>query len=87
MINTSKKLPGPFLIDLKNKFREIAGEDNLIDRVEFQNGLNISNKEISQEYLYQIHGEKINDIGEIISIANNNYYSIVQIFILISQTY
>lgn len=47
MINTSKKLPGPFLIDLKNKFREIAGEDNLIDRVEFQNGLNISNKEIS----------------------------------------
>lgn len=47
MINTSKKLPGPFLIDLKNKFRDIAGEDHLIDRAEFQNGLNISNKEIS----------------------------------------
>ena len=47
MINTSKKLPGPFLIDLKNKFREIAGEDQLIDRSEFQDGLDIVNREIS----------------------------------------
>ena len=47
MINKSKKLTGPFLIDLKNKFREIAGEDQLIDREEFQNGLDLSNKEIS----------------------------------------
>ena len=47
MINKSKKLAGPFLIDLKNRFREIAGEDQLIDREEFQNGLNLSNKEIS----------------------------------------
>ena len=47
MINTSKKLPGPFLIDLKNRFREIAGEDQLIDRSEFQNGLDIANREIS----------------------------------------
>ena len=47
MINKSKKLAGPFLIDLKNKFREIAGEDELIDRREFQNGLNLSNIEIS----------------------------------------
>ena len=47
MINKSKKLTGPFLIDLKNKFREIAGEDELIDRREFQNGLNLSNIEIS----------------------------------------
>ena len=39
MINKSKKLAGPFLIDLKNKFREIAGEDQLIDRQEFQGGL------------------------------------------------
>ena len=43
MINKSKKLAGPFLIDLKNKFREIAGEDQLIDRQEFQNGLDLSN--------------------------------------------
>ena len=47
MINKSKKLTGPFLIDLKNKFREIAGEDQLIDRQEFQNGLDLSNEEIS----------------------------------------
>ena len=32
MINQSHKLTGPFLIDLKNKFREIAGDDNKIDR-------------------------------------------------------
>ena len=47
MINKSKKLAGPFLIDLKNKFREIAGDDQLIDREEFQNGLELSNKDIS----------------------------------------
>ena len=47
MINKSKKLAGPFLIDLKNKFREIAGEDQLIDRQEFQNGLDLSNNQIS----------------------------------------
>ena len=47
MINSSKKLPGPFIIDLKNKFQEIAGEDQLIDRSEFRNGLEISNEEIS----------------------------------------
>ncbi|MBT3179780.1 MAG: hypothetical protein HOB40_06315 [Candidatus Marinimicrobia bacterium] len=47
MINTSKKLTGPFLIDLRNKFQEIAGEDQLIDRTEFQNGLDISNENIS----------------------------------------
>ncbi len=47
MINKSKKLAGPFLIDLKNKFRQIAGDDQLIDREEFQNGLDLSNKKIS----------------------------------------
>ena len=47
MINKSKKLSGPFLIDLQNKFREIAGEDQLIDREEFRNGLQISNQKIS----------------------------------------
>mgnify|MGYP001161144204 FL=1 len=44
MINQSHKLTGPFLIDLKNKFREIAGEDNKIDRDEFQKGLELSNE-------------------------------------------
>ena len=47
MINESKKLIGPFLIDLKNRFREIAGDDQLIDKQEFRNGLKISNEDIS----------------------------------------
>ena len=47
MINNSKKLAGPFLIDLKNKFRQIAGDDQLIDKTEFLNGLALSNREIS----------------------------------------
>ena len=47
MINNSKKLVGPFLIDLKNKFRKIAGDDQLIDKEEFLNGLALSNREIS----------------------------------------
>ena len=47
MINNSKKLVGPFLIDLNNKFREIAGNDQLIDKEEFLNGLALSNREIS----------------------------------------
>ncbi len=47
MINTSKKLAGPFLVNLKNKFQEIAGVDKLIDRIEFQESLEIQNIEIS----------------------------------------
>ena len=47
MINDSNRLPGPFLIDLKNRFREIAGEDRLIDKNEFRQGLDIVNIEIS----------------------------------------
>tara|TARA_Y100001934_G_C12357107_1_gene778713 strand:- start:796 stop:2283 length:1488 start_codon:yes stop_codon:yes gene_type:complete len=46
LLNESKKLTGPFLIDLKNKFREIAGKDQLIDIDEFRNGLELSNKQI-----------------------------------------
>ena len=46
MINQSNKLSGPFLIDLKNKFREIAGEDNKIDRNEFHKGLALNNEAI-----------------------------------------
>jgi len=47
MPNKSNKLEGPFLINLRNKFNEIAGEDKLIDRNEFQEGLEIGNKDIS----------------------------------------
>ena len=46
MVNQSHKLSGPFLIELKNKFREIAGEDNRIDRDEFQKGLSLNDEAI-----------------------------------------
>ena len=46
MVNQSHKLSGPFLIELKNKFREIAGEDNRIDRDEFQKGLALNDEAI-----------------------------------------
>ena len=46
MVNQSHKLSGPFLIELKNKFREIAGSDNKIDRLEFKNSLVIENEKI-----------------------------------------
>ena len=46
MVNQSHKLSGPFLIELKNKFREIAGSDNKIDREEFKNSLAIENEKI-----------------------------------------
>ena len=38
MLNRSNKLTGPFMIQLKNKFRVIAGEDQLIDKKEFFGG-------------------------------------------------
>ena len=47
MINKSKKLIGPFLIDLRNRFKEIAGDDQLIDKTEFRQGLGIKNYQIS----------------------------------------
>ena len=47
MINKANKLTGPFLVGLRNKFRVIAGEDQLIDRSEFQQGMEIINEEIS----------------------------------------
>ena len=46
MINQSHKLSGPFLIDLKNRFRQIAGNDNKITRKEFKDGLLIDNDQI-----------------------------------------
>ena len=47
MINTSKKLTGLFLLELKNRFKTIAGKDQLIDKNEFKNGLRINNNKIS----------------------------------------
>ena len=47
MINKANKLTGPFLVGLRNKFRVIAGDDQLIDRSEFQQGMEIINEEIS----------------------------------------
>ena len=61
MVNQSHKLSGPFLIELKNKFREIAGEDNRIDRDEFQKGLSLNNESI------------VNRIFDIFDRDHNNY--------------
>ena len=47
MSNSSNKLTGPFLINLRNTFNEIAGEDKLIDRKEFHRGLDINDQRIS----------------------------------------
>ena len=64
MVNQSHKLSGPFLIELQNKFREIAGEDNKIDRNEFCNGLRLNNKRI------------VNRIFDIFDKDHNNYLDI-----------
>lgn len=64
MVNQSHKLSGPFLIDLKNKFREIAGSDNKIDRNEFKNSLVIENEKI------------INRIFDIFDKDKNNFLDI-----------
>ena len=61
MINQSHKLSGPFLIDLKNRFRQIAGSDNKIDRKEFENGLLINDAQV------------INRIFDIFDTDQNNF--------------
>ena len=61
MVNQSHKLRGPFLIELKNKFREIAGEDNRIDRDEFQKGLALNDEAI------------VNRIFDIVDRDHNDY--------------
>ena len=68
MINQSHKLSGPFLIDLKNRFRQIAGTDNKIDRKEFKNGLKIDNDQIKNRIFDIFDADKNNflDIGEFI---------------------
>jgi len=68
MINQSHKLSGPFLIDLKNRFRLIAGSDNKIDRKEFKNGLLIHNDQIKNRIFDIFDSDQNNflDIGEFI---------------------
>ncbi len=66
VINESKKLVGPFLIDLKNRFREIAGEDQIIDKSEFRHGLGIANHDISDRLfdIFDQDGSGSIDYGE-----------------------
>ena len=75
VINESKKLVGPFLIDLKNRFKEISGDDQLIDKDEFRDGLGIANNDICDR-LFDIfdqdgsgsidYGEFMNTIGSMV---------------------
>ena len=39
MINQSKRLAGPFIVELNNKFKDIAGADDQIDKIEFTNAI------------------------------------------------
>ena len=66
MINQSHKLSGPFLIDLKNRFRQIAGSDNKIDRKEFKNGLLIDNDQIKNRIfdIFDTDQNNFLDIGD-----------------------
>ena len=69
MINQSHKLSGPFLIDLKNRFRQIAGGDNKIDRTEFENGLLINNDKVINRIFDIFDADQNNflDVGEFIN--------------------
>ena len=62
MINTSKKLTGLFLIEIKNKFKTISGEDNLIDRDEFKNGLKINDSRIANRLFDLFDNDKSGSI-------------------------
>ena len=68
MINQSHKLSGPFLIDLKNRFRQIAGTDNKIDRKEFKNGLKIDNDQIKNRIfdIFDTDQNNFLDVGEFV---------------------
>ena len=83
MINQSHKLSGPFLIDLKNRFRQIAGGDNKIDRTEFENGLLINNDKVINRIFDIFDADQNNflDVGEFINgikklINGTNYEKI-----------
>ena len=60
MANQSKKLTGPFLVQLGNKFREIAGDDNKINRHEFHKSLLIGNDAIVDR-IFDIFDKDHND--------------------------
>ena len=47
MINQSKRLAGPFIVELNNKFKDIAGVDNQIDKIEFINAITGINSEVA----------------------------------------
>ncbi|MDG1848519.1 MAG: EF-hand domain-containing protein, partial [Candidatus Marinimicrobia bacterium] len=69
MVNQSHKLSGPFLIELKNKFREIAGSDNKIDRQEFKNSLVIENEKIINR-IFDIFDKDENNVLDINEFIN-----------------
>ena len=60
MVNRSKKLTGPFFIQLRNRFREIAGKDNRIDRQEFHESMLIGNDAITDR-IFDIFDKDHND--------------------------
>lgn len=60
MVNRSKKLTGPFLVQLRNRFREIAGKDNRIDRQEFHESMLIGNDAITDR-IFDIFDKDHND--------------------------
>jgi len=60
LANQSKKLTGPFLVQLRNKFREIAGDDNKINRHEFHKSLLIGNDAIVDR-IFDIFDKDHND--------------------------
>ena len=83
MINQSHKLSGPFLIDLKNRFRQIAGSDNKIDRKEFENGLLINDAQVINRIfdIFDTDQNNFLDVGEFIDgieklINGTNYEKI-----------
>ena len=69
MVNQSHKLSGPFLIELKNKFREIAGSDNKIDRLEFKDSLVIENENIINR-IFDIFDKDENNLLDINEFIN-----------------
>jgi len=79
LLNTSNKLTGPFLIQLKNKFRSLSGEDQLIDKQEFFDGLEISNRNFSDR-LFDIFDKDKNG-----RIDHDEFLSTIETIILGSK--
>ena len=79
MLNTSNKLIGPFLIQLKNKFRSLSGKDQLIDKKEFFDGLEISSRSLSDR-LFDIFDKDKNGM-----IDHDEFLSTIETIILGSK--